>query len=511
MKSWYLIIGLVVGGTAPAHALLRTYPGAAPCNSTLQACITGASAGDEISITTAAAIDEDLTIAKSLTLRGADGVTAMIGTGTTHRTVSLQDAGSGAATIVVQNIRFDNADVNLDLDQGSGHQVTIAGCTLESLPTGAVSLNVEVPSTVTVKDNFISSPSSVVNFTSGLTSGSATVRIVGNRITTADIFNSGNGVRLQLAGAGSVTTTVDSNVVYGVTGCNCGGASGIYVRPASGTVTGVINIINNTVDNLLVSSGGIRVGAPGATNQLTVNLFNNIVTRASESGFEIDPIISQLTVNAGFNASYGNATPDDFGGYTAGTVLALDPLYVNPSGGNYRLRPESPLINAGTSSVPNGIGSTDAAGDPRVVGPAPDLGAYEAATGASTTTTVSVTTTTTLFGGGCSSGATYTSAQCRLALLRTAVEDGVTNVAFGGRLGTALTKVRTSVRLAEQLNGSGDTKPRNRTLTKASKALTRFQKLLGSRPGQQISEPLRAEWTATSAALIADLGTLAGA
>lgn len=53
--------------------------------------------------------------------------------------------------------------------------------------------------------------------------------------------------------------------------------------------------------------------------------------------------------------------------------IHADPLFVNATGNDYHLRPGSPCINAGTNAgVP-----TDIDGDPRPVGPHPDIGADE--------------------------------------------------------------------------------------------------------------------------------------
>ena len=52
------------------------------------------------------------------------------------------------------------------------------------------------------------------------------------------------------------------------------------------------------------------------------------------------------------------------------------PRFIKPGGGssaNFRLRPQSPAIDAGTSAAP----ATDAEGNPRPKGAAPDVGAYE--------------------------------------------------------------------------------------------------------------------------------------
>ena len=54
-------------------------------------------------------------------------------------------------------------------------------------------------------------------------------------------------------------------------------------------------------------------------------------------------------------------------------------LWIDPANGNYRLKtnPVSPAINSGTGQIFGGEPGTDIEGHPRIVGSAPDRGAYE--------------------------------------------------------------------------------------------------------------------------------------
>jgi hypothetical protein len=56
--------------------------------------------------------------------------------------------------------------------------------------------------------------------------------------------------------------------------------------------------------------------------------------------------------------------------------IGTDPKFVNPAGGDYHLQSSSPCFNTGTASAP-GLPVTDMDGLPRVMGSAPDMGAYE--------------------------------------------------------------------------------------------------------------------------------------
>ncbi len=65
------------------------------------------------------------------------------------------------------------------------------------------------------------------------------------------------------------------------------------------------------------------------------------------------------------------------GGYPGEGNLNLDPRFIDPAGGNYRLHPNSPVIDAGTNSAVTV--TTDLDGRPRIVNGTVDMGAYESA------------------------------------------------------------------------------------------------------------------------------------
>lgn len=87
-----------------------------------------------------------------------------------------------------------------------------------------------------------------------------------------------------------------------------------------------------------------------------------------------------------FNSLFNQVVQID-GTHSEQDSLHVDPLWANPGSGDFTLQvppsPISPAINvgAGAAQVPGGISSTDTdiAGNPRVVGSAPDMGAYESA------------------------------------------------------------------------------------------------------------------------------------
>jgi hypothetical protein len=74
-----------------------------------------------------------------------------------------------------------------------------------------------------------------------------------------------------------------------------------------------------------------------------------------------------------FKVTYSNLEQGTFSG--VGNINT-DPKFVNPAAGSYRLRPDSPCLNTGTASTP-ALPATDMDGGPRILGSAPDMGAYE--------------------------------------------------------------------------------------------------------------------------------------
>lgn len=59
-----------------------------------------------------------------------------------------------------------------------------------------------------------------------------------------------------------------------------------------------------------------------------------------------------------------------------GNLFGLDPMFVDTAAGDYRLRPCSPLVNAGTNTAVS-PGDTDLDGRPRILGGTVDIGPYE--------------------------------------------------------------------------------------------------------------------------------------
>ncbi|WP_210521629.1 choice-of-anchor Q domain-containing protein [Hymenobacter terricola] len=140
------------------------------------------------------------------------------------------------------------------------------------------------------------------------------------------------------------------------------------------------DIINNTLyhNSKTSSNGGGDLVVAYSQDVLAQN---NIV---STSTGKAKGTVKYNTANVAFNFNlfFGGNNLSVFnntvGAYTNTNVVTTDPQFVSPgtdfSTTNFRVPANSPAINAGLNNL---LSTTDVAGNPRLVGAAPDLGAYE--------------------------------------------------------------------------------------------------------------------------------------
>ncbi len=117
-------------------------------------------------------------------------------------------------------------------------------------------------------------------------------------------------------------------------------------------------------DNDTKEGGGIF------NDEYSVAVLNNSIVYGNSDGVEIGGEGSSFTLRHSLVQGLSNTDNGNIDGNT-------NPLFVNASGGDYRLQSCSPVINRGTNAaLPAGI-PTDLASNPRVYGAIVDIGAYE--------------------------------------------------------------------------------------------------------------------------------------
>lgn len=189
---------------------------------------------------------------------------------------------------------------------------------------------------------------------------SADAQIVNNTITGNQSYQAVGGLALQ-----NGTITVANNLIAGNKAPGYGG--GVWGQEAN------VNLYNNTFAGN--DAEAIELIATASTR--TLNIANNIIS-GSPTGILVNAP-APSTVALATNCLFGNGKDYTYVSPGASDIKA-DPHFVNPTGGNYRLLPNSICIDAATDS--SAVGDWDLDGQPRVLGSHVDFGAYEYASAA---------------------------------------------------------------------------------------------------------------------------------
>jgi hypothetical protein len=177
--------------------------------------------------------------------------------------------------------------------------------------------------------------------------------------------------------------------------CDCA-STGSAALLAS-TASGVLRVRNNLfVGNIGKYNAAARILARGtSTAYVTSNtVVGNGKPNAPFGGMTLnaDPGVAIVAsnnifwINLGFDLNVGSATTlisnnieDLFGTPNADSTgnLSVDPDFDGGSFLSFKLKPASPMVNAGTEAAPGGLTNQDLAGNTRIQGFSVDIGAYE--------------------------------------------------------------------------------------------------------------------------------------
>jgi len=390
---------------APAGAAIRTWPGSSPCNTTLQACLDAADAGDIVEVASDGPIAGPIELfRKSLTLRAAAGFTPVFEANSSTNVIDAFGADTLVA-IVIEGLTVRGGTINA-YQAGTGpFGLTIRGNTVEadgldanrtgirlgtfgSTPTGPVNFAIvdndvnlgflqgDDISAIGIEDL----PGSTIGVIDGNTVGNggtfstlSAIR-VRNNIGSVDLQVSRNsvaavgyngGILLIQEGSGSTLDAhVFDNLVTGTVGLTGPQPGAISLIASAGALHA--DVLSNTLAGN--HTGFIASAAAGAS--IDGMLANTVVANNGTRGVVIDATIAGDFANE-HNLVFGNGSNDFTPG--AGTVLA-DPRFVGAQ--DFRLRGNSPARDAGNTVLAAGI-SVDLGGASRVFGPAVDIGAWE--------------------------------------------------------------------------------------------------------------------------------------
>ena len=134
-------------------------------------------------------------------------------------------------------------------------------------------------------------------------------------------------------------------------------------------------------NNIFYQIGAAGTNMIGVAGRNGTNSFfkNNIFYSRPGQTFVVMDASGPTNFTSDYDLYYdpdGTTTLPSGSGITVTNARTGDPLFVNPSAGDFTLQSSSPAIDAGTSSV-SAIVSVDYNGNPRPMGTGYDIGAYE--------------------------------------------------------------------------------------------------------------------------------------
>lgn len=194
--------------------------------------------------------------------------------------------------------------------------------------------------------------------------GNSGYTFTGNTVKGNSAYYAGGGIEFIPYGplimsdnviCGNASTRAD---VYGYGG-------GLSITPGIGP----LYLINNTICyNKAYAGGGIY---EWGDSSYQLNAYNNIImnNQGGDIGAYNSTLVSKLINNDYGSSSLYNPT-------LSGNLIDIDPAFVDSGGGDYHLSASSSMIDRGYNAAPY-LPANDMDGNPRKVGTAVDIGAYE--------------------------------------------------------------------------------------------------------------------------------------
>jgi len=297
---------------------------------------------------------------KSLTITGEPGVRA--------EDIIIDGKNSGTALYFYDWTETEVAEIRINgitvqngntLGNGGGiyavvatYNISITNCIIKNNTAkysgGGAYLSTELPGgggTITLENNLI----------------------LDNTVTEIRGGSKGGGVRIFCIYGNYI---IRNNIIVRNTaqGMNNSQGGGLWV---GWSMNHIIHVIGNTIYSNQANRGGGLYFSAGNT----ANVYNNIIYGNTATGGG-DIYFETVTNRIGYNNNYS----DIYGTWTeSGNNLNADPLFVDSTNNDFHFQLTSLMINAGTTAVPNppGLPLTDFEGNPRTMGSAPDIGAYE--------------------------------------------------------------------------------------------------------------------------------------
>jgi hypothetical protein len=366
---------------------------------TIQSAINVATLGDTVLVAPGTYRENIDFGGKAITVTSESGPQGTIIDGRSANPVVIFTSGEGRDS-VLNGFTLQNGRADLDhqaFGQGGGIRADLSSPTItnnvitnnKACDGGGIFIGSGSP---LIQLNTITSNSAGTNACSGGTVGGG-IDVLGNG--SAEILDNvisenaaafGGGIGLNVAG----TPIIERNIIKGnfadqgggiwsvnnssplivqnlITGNQADEGGGVYWSvPAD--VRGPILVNNTIADNNATSNGsGIFTFGYSAQTELTNNI---IVAKPRQSGLyflifsdQEPPIIRFNNIFSVDGMAYAGAIPDMTG---KNDNISLDPLFANPTQGDYHLQQGSPSIDTGYNPAPN-LPDKDVDGQPRIL------------------------------------------------------------------------------------------------------------------------------------------------
>ena len=361
----------------------------------LAAAIGQANDGDTITLGEGTYACESLSVTKAITIRGA-GASSVLAAGAYATAITLNNAGA-----VLEDVGFSGTKASgfINVSAGTCRRVTVAGITEQGKVfnvTGADAVLDDCCATnifrnwagqgyilyqsagLVKNSRFVDmyGPDEAVNITGGTISNCLIKGMIDNGRTGATAGNGQSFAALKVNGSNALVT--HSRIVEN--GKKNSAQSGMVLL-SSGTVRNCL-----IADNVVKSYGAVVLSGSGKLENCTV--VGSIRNNASQNGLSLHMTGGTAVNNIFDDGERGSASVYVSSGTFATNLVPVAvgagvgnkvgvPFFLDPEAGDYTPGICSEAVNAGALLPWMTEGATDLRGADRVIGDAPDMGAFE--------------------------------------------------------------------------------------------------------------------------------------
>jgi hypothetical protein len=264
----------VLSLSLPALAVVRTWPGTAPCAGTLQACVDASAASDTVQIVTNTPITENVFLSRSITLEGGEGFSAQMADG---RSIEGFSADDNPYNVTVQRIALSNAQVFLRHSRAGAANIEIRHVSITST-SASTAAGIRV---------------------SASGSGIATVRISENRLRVATVSSFASALQVKFSSSGNGSALIDFNYIE-----NVGERSGwgiladASLTATAPTPTLTVSLVNNEVRGRFTQAAiGVTEGQlSSSAGSITARVVGNAIVGRRRQGVGIVHIVNNGSI-----------------------------------------------------------------------------------------------------------------------------------------------------------------------------------------------------------------------